>query len=141
MLTVGDVASRSGVAVSAIRFYEAQGLIQSTRTAGNQRRYPRSVLRRVSVIRIAQRAGLSLSEIKAHMDKLSQDNVTVGQWRQLSRGWQELIDQRIVSLTQLRDRLGDCIGCGCLSLKNCPLRNPGDVLGQRGAGPRLLLED
>lgn len=141
VLTVGEVANRSGVAVSAIRFYEAQGLIHSTRTAGNQRRYLRGVLRRVSVIRIAQRAGLSLSEIKTHIDTLPDENVTIAHWRKLSLGWRELINQRITGLTQLRDRLGDCIGCGCLSLKNCPLRNPGDVLSQRGSGPRLLIDE
>lgn len=140
-VTVGEVAKRCGVAVSAIRFYEAKGLIHSTRSAGNQRRYPRSVLRRVAVIRIAQRAGLSLCEIKSHMDKLPDGTVTVEQWRELSRNWSALINHRIFSLTQLRDRLGDCIGCGCLSLESCPLRNPGDVLSQRGAGPRLLMDE
>jgi MerR family redox-sensitive transcriptional activator SoxR len=141
MLTVGDVAVRSGVAVSTIHFYEKKGLIQSTRTSGNQRRYPRSILRRVSIIRVVQRAGLPLSEIKAHMDALPEGKVTEKEWRRLSIGWRANLDERIASLVQLRDRLGDCIGCGCLSLKRCPLRNPNDVLSQEGPGPRILLAD
>lgn len=140
-ITVGEVASRSGVAVSAIRFYEVRGLIRSTRTSGNQRRYARNVLRRIAVIRIAQRAGLSLAEIKSHMDTLPEGRITVEEWERLSSGWRELIDKRITGLTQLRDRLGGCIGCGCLSLRKCPLRNAGDVLGKQGPGPRLLLLD
>lgn len=140
-ITVGEVASRSGVAVSAIRFYEARGLIRSTRTSGNQRRYARNVLRRIAVIRIAQRAGLSLAEIKDHMDTLPEGRLTVEEWERLSLGWRELIDKRITSLIQLRDRLGGCIGCGCLSLRKCPLRNAGDVLGKQGPGPRLLIEE
>lgn len=115
-ITVGEVAQRGGVAVSAVRFYEARGLIRSTRTSGNQRRYARNVLRRIAVIRIAQRAGLSLLEIKSHMDTLQEGKASVEEWKRLSIGWRELIDKRITSLTHLRDWLGGCIGCGCLSL-------------------------
>lgn len=139
MLTVGALAKRSGIAVSTIRFYENKGLIRSDRTSGNQRRYPRSILRRVSVIRVAQRAGLSLSEIKTYMDTLPEGRVTEEEWRRLSKSWRGLLDGRIASLVQLRDHLADCIGCGCLSLKNCPLRNPADALSREGPGPRLIM--
>ncbi|MBJ9974141.1 redox-sensitive transcriptional activator SoxR [Pseudomonas sp. S75] len=139
-LTIGEVANRCGVAVSALRFYEDKGLIKSTRTSGNQRRYPRSTLRLVAVIRVAQRAGLPLDVIKAHLDKLLAGPVTGKQWRALSAEWREMLDDRITSLMHLRDQLDSCIGCGCLSLKDCPLRNPGDVLGQEGPGARLWVE-
>ena len=138
-LSVGQVASRSGLAVSAIHFYEAQGLIRSTRTAGNQRRYPREVLRRVAVIKVAQRIGIPLSVIRDALATLPRGRTpTARDWNRLSRGWRTLLDDRIRKLTRLRGELDECIGCGCLSLKACPLRNPGDVLGEDGPGPRLF---
>lgn len=140
-LSVGDVAKRSGVAVSTLHFYEAKGLIVSERSAGNQRRYPRSVLRRIAIIRIAQRAGLPLSVIKAYVDKFPSGPITVSEWRNLSQDWHALLDERITSLLQLRDQLESCIGCGCLSLSDCPLRNPDDVLSGEGPGPRLLVKE
>jgi MerR family redox-sensitive transcriptional activator SoxR len=138
-LTVGGVAARTGVAVSAIHFYEAQGLIRSTRTGGNQRRYPREVLRRVAVIKVAQRVGIPLSIIRDALATLPKGRTpTARDWRRLSSGWRALLDDRIAKLVRLRGTLDECIGCGCLSLKVCPLRNPGDVLGDGGPGARLL---
>ncbi len=138
-LTVGEVAARSGLAVSAIHFYEAERLIRSTRTAGNQRRYARDVLRRVSVIKAAQRVGVPLSMIRDALASLPRGRTpTAADWKKLSSVWRDLLDERIDKLTRLRGNLSDCIGCGCLSLAVCPLRNPGDVLGEEGCGPRLL---
>lgn len=139
-LTVGEVAKRSGVTVSAIHFYEAKGLIEGWRTAGNQRRYPRGVLRRIAIIRVAQRAGLPLALVKKHLDKIPSTPITAQEWHELSEKWRGLLDERITSLLQLRDQLDSCIGCGCLSLQDCPLRNPQDVLGHNGPGPRVLIE-
>lgn len=140
-LSVGELARRSGVAVSAIRFYEDKGLIQGWRTSGNQRRYPRSILRRIAVIRVAQRAGITLSTIKHYLDDIPADRApTAADWRRLTGTWRTLLDERIRSLMQLRDQLDSCIGCGCLSLDQCPLRNPDDRLGLEGTGPRLLSE-
>ncbi len=141
-LSVGEVARRSGVAVSTLHFYEAKGLIRSLRTEGNQRRYPRGVLRRVAVIKVAQRTGIPLATIQAALARLPDGRApTAEDWAQLSRVWRAELDERIRKLGQLRDQLDDCIGCGCLSLKACPLRNPQDVLGAEGAGPRLLEPD
>lgn len=138
-LTVGEVAKRSGVAVSTIHFYESKGLISSERTAGNQRRFPRSELRRIAVIRVAQRAGISLQEIRDTLGTLPHDRaVSAKDWSRLSQRWQSDLDERIKRLTALRDQLGDCIGCGCLSLESCPMRNPMDRLAKKGAGPHLL---
>jgi MerR family transcriptional regulator, redox-sensitive transcriptional activator SoxR len=138
-LTVGEVAARSGLAVSAIHFYEAKGLIAGWRNRGNQRRYPREVLRRVSIIKVAQRLGLPLASIKAALDSLPKGRTPTDQdWRKLSSRWHADLDARIAKLTQLRDRLAGCIGCGCLSVSTCPLRNPGDELAAEGPGPRLL---
>jgi MerR family redox-sensitive transcriptional activator SoxR len=138
-LSIGEVAKRSGVAVSALHFYEAKGLIRSLRTDGNQRRYPRGVLRRVAVIKVAQRTGMPLSEIREALAALPDDRApSADDWKTLSTSWRDELDVRIRRLTQLRDQLGDCIGCGCLSLTACPLRNPGDALGAGGSGPRLL---
>jgi MerR family redox-sensitive transcriptional activator SoxR len=138
-LSIGEVAKRSGVAVSALHFYEAKGLIRSLRTDGNQRRYPRGVLRRVAVIKVAQRTGMPLSEIREALAALPADRApSADDWKTLSTNWRDELDVRIRRLTQLRDQLGDCIGCGCLSLTACPLRNPGDALGAGGSGPRLL---
>ncbi len=137
-LTVGEVARRSGVPVSTIHFYERQGLIEGWRTAGNQRRYERRVLRRVAIIRVAQRAGLPLALIKEHMDRYATTPITSAQWDVLNREWRAMLDERITSLIQLRNQLDSCIGCGCLSLQDCPLRNPGDALSAEGPGARLL---
>lgn len=139
-LTVGEVAKRSGVAVSTVHFYEAKGLIEGRRTLGNQRRFARSVLRRVAVIRIAQRAGIPLLVIKDHLDQIPVDRaLTVHDWQRLTAAWQAMLNERITSLLQLRDQIESCIGCGCLSLADCPLRNPNDALGREGAGPRVLM--
>jgi len=138
-LSVGEVAARSGVAVSTIHFYEAKGLIRGWRSAGNQRRYPRGVLRRVAIIKVAQRAGVPLADIAEALAHLPQDRPpSRDDWAALSAAWKADLDARIQRLTRLRDQLGDCIGCGCLSLGACPLRNPEDALGREGAGPRLL---
>lgn len=138
-LAVGEAAARSGVAVSALHFYEKKGLIHSLRTVGNQRRYRRDVLRRIAVIKVAQRAGIPLAEIRGALDALPDGRTpTAADWNRLSRRWRDDLDARIARLTGLRDRLDGCIGCGCLSLKACPLRNPGDELGADGPGPRLL---
>jgi len=141
-LSVGEVARRSGVAVSTLHFYETKGLIRSLRTEGNQRRYPRGVLRRVAVIKVAQRTGIPLTSIQAALTRLPDGRApTAEDWAALSRVWRAELDERIRKLGQLRDQLDDCIGCGCLSLKACPLRNPQDALGAQGTGPRLLEPD
>jgi MerR family redox-sensitive transcriptional activator SoxR len=138
-LSVGEVSQRSGVAVSALHFYEAKGLIRSRRNSGNQRRYPRSVLRRVAVIRVAQRTGVPLATIRQALAALPDDRVpTAADWNRLSLRWKAELNARIARLTELRDQLGGCIGCGCMSLKVCPLRNPLDELAREGTGPRLL---
>ncbi|MDQ8729934.1 redox-sensitive transcriptional activator SoxR [Bradyrhizobium sp. LHD-71] len=138
-LTVGEVAARSGVAVSALHFYEARGLIRSTRNQGNQRRYPREVLRRVAIIKVAQRTGMPLAEIHDALSALPAGRTpTAADWRRLSARWKAHLDDRIARLSRLRDQLNDCIGCGCLSTAACPLRNPHDSLSEQGPGPRLL---
>ena len=138
-LTVGEIAERSGVAVSAVRFYEAKGLIKSTRNAGNQRRFPRETLRRVAFIKVAQRLGIPLAAISGALKSLPEGRTpTAADWNRLSANWRTELDDRINQLQQLRDQLSSCIGCGCLSLKDCPLRNPLDRLSQQGPGPRLL---
>ena len=141
-LTVGQVAARAGVAVSTLHFYESKGLIHSWRNAGNQRRYPREVLRRVAVIKVAQRTGIPLGEIAEALSVLPHDRpVTAQDWRKLSATWRRQLDERIARLTKLRDQLDGCIGCGCLSRRDCPLRNPGDKLGEEGTGARLLEDE
>ena len=138
-LSVGDVAERSGVSVSALHFYEAKGLIKSVRNTGNHRRYPRDVLRRVAVIRVAQRAGIPLASIRDALSALPNGRTpTARDWRELSSAWRADLEMRIAELTKLREQLVSCIGCGCLSLKACKLRNPGDELSQEGSGARLL---
>lgn len=138
-LSVGELAKRSGVAVSAIHFYEAKGLIKSRRNAGNQRRFPREVLRRVAVIKVAQRTGIPLALVRDALATLPTDRApTAADWAKLSARWRAELDTRIERLTRLRNELGGCIGCGCLSLKVCPLRNPFDTLGKEGSGARLL---
>ncbi|MCI0425951.1 MAG: redox-sensitive transcriptional activator SoxR [Actinobacteria bacterium] len=141
-LTIGELASRSGVATSALRFYETKGLIASTRTDGNQRRYPRATLRRVALIRAGQEVGLSLAELATALSTLPHESTpTKADWRRLSRSWRHRLDTQIAELTALRDELTDCIGCGCLSLKSCAIFNPGDLASGLGTGPRYLLGD
>ena len=138
-LTVGQLAERAGVATSAIRFYESRGLIRSRRTTGNQRRYEQSELRRVAFIRTAQRVGLSLDEIGEALGTLPDDRVpTKADWTRLSRTWRPRLDEQIQRIERLRDQLDSCIGCGCLSLRNCALRNPQDVMATRGPGAVFL---
>ena len=138
-LSVGEVAARSGVAVSALHFYESRGLIRSHRNRGNQRRYPREVLRRVAVIKVAQRVGVPLASIKAALDSLPDGrSPTAADWARLSRIWRDELDARIGQLQRLRDQLDGCIGCGCLSIKACRLRNPWDELAEHGPGAHLL---
>lgn len=138
-MTVGEVATRSGVAVSAIHFYEAKGLISSRRNTGNQRRYTRDVLRRVAVIKVAQRAGIPLASIATALATLPEGRTpTVKDWTRLSANWRAELDLRIEKMTRLRDQLDQCIGCGCLSIDHCLLRNPHDELAEEGAGARLL---
>ena len=138
-LTIGELAERSGVARSALRYYEAQGLIAAVRTSGNQRRYERATLRRISFIRSAQRVGLSLEEITEALRTLPGGRTpTRADWSRLSRDWRGRINDRIDRLERLRDRLDSCIGCGCLSLQRCSLSNPEDVLRTRGPGAVFL---
>ena len=142
VISIGTLSARTGVAVSAIRFYEDKGLISSTRTAGGQRRFRRDVLRRLAFIQAAQRVGLSLEEIGGALDVLAPgEGPTAAQWRRLSASWRPLLDERIALLTALRDQLDHCIGCGCLSLDRCRLSNPGDRAARLGPGPRYLLGD
>lgn len=142
LLTPGEVAKRCGVAVSALHFYESKGLIKSTRNAGNQRRYRRDVLRSVAIIKIAQRIGIPLATIGEAFGVLPEGQpLSTKEWAQLSSLWREELDRRIHTMVALRDQLDGCIGCGCLSRRDCPLRNPEDKLGERGPGARLLEED
>jgi MerR family redox-sensitive transcriptional activator SoxR len=141
-LAIGEVSERSGLAVSAIRFYEDRGLITSGRTAGGQRRFRRDVLRRLAFIQAAQRVGLALDDIGAAMAGLPADSGPTGQqWKELSAAWRPMLDERIALLEALRDQLDHCIGCGCLSLERCRLSNPGDRAAGLGPGPRYLLGD
>lgn len=138
-LSVGEVARRAGVAVSTLHFYESKGLIWSERTNSNQRRYGRGVLRAIAIIRVAQRAGIPLKLIAERMATLPQNKAPNQEdWRRLSTEWRDDLDERIARLTRLRDQISSCIGCGCLSMSECPLRNPDDVLAKTGSGPRIL---
>ncbi|MFP3915328.1 MAG: redox-sensitive transcriptional activator SoxR [Actinomycetota bacterium] len=140
-LTVGEVARRSGYAPSALRYYEEIGLIESSRTAGNQRRYPRPVLRRLAFIAAARHVGLGLDEIREALDRLPSGRTpTRSDWQKLSRSWRSRLDAEIQALEQLRDRLDSCIGCGCLSLKECQISNPADAAARRGPGARYLAD-
>ncbi|RFB70847.1 MULTISPECIES: redox-sensitive transcriptional activator SoxR [unclassified Herbaspirillum] len=138
-LTVGEVAKRSGVAVSTLHFYESKGLIMCSRSEGNQRRYPAITLRYIAIIKVAQRTGISLESIRTAFSRYpATSKLTTAQWKEMSSQWKEDLDNRIQRLTRLRNELDGCIGCGCLSLKDCPLRNPADVLGETGPGPQIL---
>lgn len=139
LLTVGEVAQRAGVPISTIHFYEAKGLITSTRNAGNQRRFAAVVLRYIGIIKVAQRTGIPLEAIRQALGRYPPGSkLTAAQWRTMSSLWRRDLDERIRALTRLRDELDSCIGCGCLSLRDCPLRNPQDTLGEEGPGPRIL---
>ncbi|MCG7597356.1 redox-sensitive transcriptional activator SoxR [Mycobacterium sp. PSTR-4-N] len=138
-LTPGEMSVRSGVAVSALHFYEREGLISCRRTSGNQRRYPRETLRRVAFIRMSQRLGIPLARIREALATLPTDRTpTSKDWARLSAGWRDDLDERITHLERLRDNLAGCIGCGCLSLKTCTLANPDDVLAAHGPGAARL---
>jgi len=142
LLTISEVSRRSGVAASALRFYEERGLIESERAGSGHRRYPRPVLRRIAFIVFAQRVGLTLEEIGAELAKLPPDRVpSRSEWAKLSSGWSERIDARIAELERLKLGLTECIGCGCLSLDRCKLANPGDRAGAAGPGPRYWIGD
>lgn len=135
----GEVARRTGVAVSTLHYYEREGLISSERTAGNQRRYHRDVLRRVAFIRVSQSVGISLTRIRQALSTLPEDHSpTKADWARLSRSWRDELDERIAGLQRLREQLDGCIGCGCLSLKSCSLYNPDDRLAAEGPGPRRM---
>jgi MerR family transcriptional regulator, redox-sensitive transcriptional activator SoxR len=139
LLTVSHVAERSGFAPSALRFYEQLGLISAIRTTGNQRRYERSVLRRLAFVRAARNVGLSLDEVAAALETLPHDRPpTKADWTRLSRLWRDRLDEQIAALNKLRDGLDSCIGCGCLSLKRCALSNPGDIIASSGPGAGFL---
>ena len=141
-LSIGEVAERTGVSVSALRFYEAEGMVAPTRSPGGQRRFPRDALRRIAFIRVAQRVGLTLDEIRTALATLpDQRTPTAADWARLSRAWKSHLDERIRLLEGLRDQLSSCIGCGCLSLQACTLYNPDDRAHALGQGPRYLLGD
>jgi len=138
-LTIGEVAERAGLATSALRFYESRGLITSHRTASGHRRYARDVLRRVAIIKVAQRVGIPLDEVAEALSALPDRRTpTASDWRRLSDTWRNTLSDRIDKLSKLRDELDGCIGCGCLSLKTCPLRNPDDIAAEAGPGARLF---
>ncbi len=140
LLSIGEVAQRAGIAASALRFYEREGLIEAARSDGGQRRYRREVLRRVAFIRAAQNVGLSLDEIRAALGSLPNSRTPNAEdWSRLSASWRPRLNEKIAELERLRDRLDSCIGCGCLSLSECRLSNPDDVAAKLGPGPRWLL--
>ncbi|WP_281689285.1 redox-sensitive transcriptional activator SoxR [Pseudonocardia thermophila] len=139
LLTIGEVVERSGFPASALRFYEREGLLHPTRTAGGQRRYERSVLRRLAFIRAARTIGVGLDEIREALDSLPNGRTpTKADWTRLSRAWRKRLDEQIEALVALRDGLDSCIGCGCLSLQRCRISNPGDRAATMGAGARFL---
>jgi MerR family redox-sensitive transcriptional activator SoxR len=141
-LSIGEVAARSGISPSALRFYESQGLVAATRSDGGQRRYERDVLRRLAFIRVAQRVGLTLDEVRSALGTLPNERTpTAKDWARLSRTWRPRLDEQIAVLVSLRDQLSSCIGCGCLSLRACALYNPDDGAAALGTGPRYLLGD
>jgi len=142
LLAIGELSRRSGLAPSALRYYESIGLIHSERSGGGQRRYRRSTLRRVAVVQAAQRVGLSLEDIRVDLAALPVDRAPSRRdWERLSRRWRSRLDDRIAALTRVREDLSGCIGCGCLSLRRCALYNAGDHAAAQGAGPRWLLGD
>ena len=141
-LSIGEVAERTGISVSAIRFYETKGLVSPSRNSGGQRRFPRSDIRRLSFILIAQQLGLSIADIQESLAALPDKRTpTEKDWSRMSRSIKVKLDDQIASLERMRDTLDGCIGCGCLSLKNCALYNPNDRISEKGAGPRILMGD
>jgi MerR family redox-sensitive transcriptional activator SoxR len=142
LISIGQLSDRTGVAPSALRYYESEGLLHTTRSSGGQRRYHRDAIRRVSFVRVAQQVGLSLDEIRTALSTLP-DNRTPNKrdWERLSNSWRPRLDEQIATLERLRDRLHLCIGCGCLSLKLCHLVNPDDVAAEGGPGPQYVLHD
>jgi MerR family redox-sensitive transcriptional activator SoxR len=141
LLTIGELSARTGLSVSAIRFYEAKGLVAPLRNSGGQRRFPRSDIRRLSFVLIAQQLGFSIEDIRGQLGRLPQGRTpTAADWSSISRDFKRVLDERIDAMTRMRDRLDGCIGCGCLSLKTCALYNPGDRVRARGPGPRFLLD-
>jgi MerR family transcriptional regulator, redox-sensitive transcriptional activator SoxR len=141
-LSIGQISDRTGVSISALRYYEREGLLRSDRSDGGQRRYPREVIRRISFVRIAQQVGLSLGEIRDALQQLPDDRTpTKADWARLSTAWRSRLDEQIAALVRLRDDLTSCIGCGCLSLRACSLYNPGDLASSLGTGARYLLSD
>ena len=142
LMPISEIAKRCGVATSTLRFYEQRGLIRSYRTAGNQRRFHPSMIRRISVIKVAQSLGLTLEDISGALKSLPDERTpNKSDWEKLSSRWGKMLDERINNLQRLRGNLSNCIGCGCLSMKNCKLVNPDDQIASHGAGPRFLLED
>ncbi len=137
-LSVGEVSKRSGVTISAIHFYEAKGLLRSYRNQGNQRRFHRRELRVLSYIKVAQTIGLSLEEIKEAFKAIDKKRPNEADWRKLGKSWDEVLSKKLELIVRMKSQLGQCIGCGCLSLKDCPLRNPNDELSNKGSGPLLL---
>lgn len=136
-LSVGELAERAGVSVSTLHFYEAEGLIESWRTPANHRRFDRRELRRIAIIRVAQTVGIPLAEVREVLDRIPRERaVSAAAWEDAARPWRSLLEERIELLTRLRDQLGQCMGCGCLSVDNCPLYNPDDALAAEGPGPR-----
>ncbi len=141
-LSIGQIAERTGLAISALRYYEAQGLVSPTRNPGGQRRFPRSDIRRLSFVMIAQQLGFSISDIRSQLDQLPRSRTpTQKDWQRISRQFRKHLDRQIIALELMRERLDGCIGCGCLSLRNCALYNPSDAAAAKGAGPRYLLGD
>ena len=139
-LSVGEMAARAGVAVSTLHYYEAEGLIRSWRTPANHRRYDRRELRRVAIVRVAQSVGVPLAEIREVLDRLPRDRaVAARDWAEAAEGWRGMLEEKIALMERLRDQMGHCIGCGCLSLSNCPLYNAQDRLGANGPGARRWL--
>ncbi|WP_354639508.1 redox-sensitive transcriptional activator SoxR [Kitasatospora camelliae] len=140
LLTIGQLSTRSGLAASALRYYESLGLIRAERTAGNQRRYPRATLRRIAFVRAAQQVGLSLEEARTALDRLPEDRApNAAEWARAAAAWQQRIDHQIAQLELMKQKLTGCIGCGCLSLSRCALYNAGDRAGRSGPGARYLL--
>lgn len=141
-LTVGEIAKRSGLAVSAIHFYESKGLLRSSRNKGNQRRFHRRELRILSYIKVGQKMGLTISELREAFKSIeNKDNFSANDWKKLGKSWVKVLDKKLELIQKMKAQLGLCIGCGCLSLADCPLRNANDHLGEDGPGPRLLVKD
>lgn len=141
-LSVGEISKRSGIAVSALHFYESKGLLRASRNKGNQRRFHRRELRILGYIKVAQKIGLSINEIKEAFKTIeNKDNLTQSDWKKLGKSWEKVLTQRLELIQRMKSQLGLCIGCGCLSLMDCPLRNPNDDLGNDGPGPRILIQE